>query len=44
MSDDGRKQDNLSREQRSEIGKKGGEAVSEDREHMRDIGSKGGSE
>jgi hypothetical protein len=27
----------------SEIGRKGGEAVSRDRQHMREIGKKGGS-
>jgi hypothetical protein len=40
--DDKRHQDNLSEEQRSAIGRKGGEAVSEDREHMAEIGRKGG--
>ena len=31
-------------EKRSEAGKKGGEAVSQDREHMSEIGRKGGEE
>ena len=31
-------------EKRSEAGRKGGEAVSEDREHMSEIGKKGGEE
>lgn len=39
---DGRLKDNLSPEQRSEIGRKGGEAVSRNREHMAAIGRKGG--
>lgn len=41
-SDDQRLQDNLTPEQRSQIGRKGGEAVSQDREHMSEIGRKGG--
>jgi hypothetical protein len=39
---DGRLQDNLTPQQRSEIGRKGGEAVSRNREHMAEIGRKGG--
>ena len=37
-----RHQDNLSEEQRRAIGRKGGEAVSKNREHMAEIGRKGG--
>lgn len=40
--EDGRRRDNLTPEQRSAIGRKGGEAVSRNREHMADIGRKGG--
>ena len=40
--EDGRLKDNLSPEQRSAIGKKGGEAVSRNREHMAEIGRRGG--
>lgn len=39
---DRRLEDNLDPEKRSEIGRKGGEAVSQDREHMAEIGQKGG--
>lgn len=39
---DGRRRDNLTPEQRSAIGRKGGEAVSRNREHMAEIGRKGG--
>lgn len=39
---DGRLKDNLSPEQRSEIGRKGGAAVSSNREHMSAIGRRGG--
>ena len=39
---DGRRRDNLTAEQRSAIGRKGGEAVSRNREHMAEIGRKGG--
>lgn len=39
---DHRHQDNLSEEQRSEISRKGGEAVSKDHKHMSEIGKKGG--
>jgi general stress protein YciG len=39
---DGRRRDNLTTEQRSAIGRKGGEAVSRNREHMAEIGRKGG--
>ena len=39
---DGRRRDNLTAEQRSAIGRKGGEAVSRNREHMAQIGRKGG--
>jgi general stress protein YciG len=40
--EDGRRRDNLTPEQRSAIGRKGGEAVSRNKEHMADIGRKGG--
>jgi uncharacterized protein len=40
--EDGRRRDNLTPEQRSAIGRKGGEAVSRNREHMASIGRKGG--
>lgn len=40
--EDGRRRDNLTPEQRSAIGRKGGEAVSRNREHMAEIGRKGG--
>jgi uncharacterized protein len=40
--EDGRRRDNLTPEQRSAIGRKGGEAVSRNREHMAQIGRKGG--
>lgn len=40
--EDGRRRDNLTPEQRSAIGRKGGEAVSRNREHMAAIGRKGG--
>ncbi len=40
--EDGRRRDNLTPEQRSAIGRKGGEAVSRNREHMANIGRKGG--
>lgn len=40
--EDGRRKDNLTPEQRSAIGRKGGEAVSRNREHMAEIGRKGG--
>ncbi len=40
--EDGRRKDNLTPEQRSAIGRKGGEAVSRNREHMAAIGRKGG--
>jgi general stress protein YciG len=40
--EDGRLHDNLSPEQRSEIGRRGGQAVSRNREHMAQIGRKGG--
>ncbi len=39
---DHRHEDNLTEEQRREIGRKGGEAVSKDHEHMAEIGKKGG--
>lgn len=39
---DGRLRDNLTPEQRREIGRKGGQAVSRNREHMASIGRKGG--
>ena len=39
---DRRLQDNLTPQQRSEIGRKGGESVSRNREHMAAIGRKGG--
>jgi uncharacterized protein len=42
QQEDGRRRDNLSAEQRSAIGRKGGEAVSRNREHMAQIGRKGG--
>ncbi len=40
--EDGRLKDNLTPEQRSAIGRKGGEAVSRNREHMAEIGRRGG--
>lgn len=40
--DDRRLRDNLDPTTRSEIGRRGGEAVSRDRSHMREIGRKGG--
>ncbi len=39
---DRRRQDNLDPSVRSEIGRKGGQAVSRDRQHMAEIGRKGG--
>ena len=39
---DGRRRDNLTPKQHSAIGRKGGEAVSRNREHMAAIGRKGG--
>ncbi len=39
---DRRRQDNLDPTVRSEIGRKGGQAVSRDRQHMAEIGRKGG--
>lgn len=41
-ADDGRLRDNLSREQRSTIGRRGGRSVSQNREHMAALGRKGG--
>jgi hypothetical protein len=40
--DDGRLRNNLSHEQRSLMGRKGGKAVARNREHMSAIGQKGG--
>jgi uncharacterized protein len=40
--EDGRRRDNLDPETRSEISRKGGQAVSKNREHMAEIGRKGG--
>ncbi|HET6398847.1 MAG TPA: KGG domain-containing protein, partial [Candidatus Thermoplasmatota archaeon] len=41
-AEDRRLRDNLDPRTRSEIGRKGGEAVSRNRAHMREIGRKGG--
>ncbi len=44
MADDKRNEDNLTPEQRSEIGSKGGEAVSQDSDYMAEIGNEGGKQ
>jgi uncharacterized protein len=41
-SEDGRRRDNLDPEVRQQISRKGGQAVSQNREHMANIGRKGG--